>query len=156
MQTLTRMAALTAAVFAVALGLLAGGSPLAAQDWSLPCVGGMRVTAAELRQGDVIIVVWASWSPRSRGIEGRINALARKWNGRARVVAVNFQEEEAQVAGSAGQMGVPVCLDLDGAFSRRFDVSTLPGLLVLRNGEALVHERLPEDPDRRIAAVLDR
>ena len=140
----------------VALLMLVCFSPLAAQDWSLPCVGGSRITAAEVRQGDAIFIVWASWSPRSRDIEGRINAVARRWSGRARVVAVNFQEEQAEVAAMAGKLQVPVCLDLDGAFSRRFDVSTLPGLLVLRNGTPLVHERLPEDPNRRIAAVLDR
>lgn len=141
---------------AAALLVLGAAWPLSAQDWSLPCVGGSRITASEVRQGDAIFIVWASWSPRSRGIEGRINAVARGWSGRARVVAVNFQEEEAEVAAMAGKVQVPVCLDLDGAFSRRFDVSTLPGLLVLRNGTPLVHERLPEDPNRRIAAVLDR
>jgi thiol-disulfide isomerase/thioredoxin len=133
-------------------------SPLAAQERSLLCLGGGRITDAELHQGNAIVILWASWSPRSRGIAERINAIARRWGGRARVIAVDFQEDEDEVAAfvAKSKMDVPVCLDLDGAFSRRYDLATLPGLLVLRNGEAVVHERLPDDPDRTIAAALDR
>jgi thiol-disulfide isomerase/thioredoxin len=143
---------------AAVLVALVSAWPLAAQERSLPCLGGGRLTEAELRRGDAIVILWASWSPRSRGVVDRINAVAQRWGGRARVVAVNFQEEEGAVTAflASRKLDVPVCLDVDGAFSRRHDLATLPALLVLRDGQALVHERLPDDPDRTIAAALDR
>src|SRR5947207_15784825 len=57
---------------------------------SLTCVGGERLNEADLARGSTIVVVWASWSPRSRNIVERVGPLAGRWGSQARVVTVNF------------------------------------------------------------------
>lgn len=147
--------AFLALVLAV-LALAASAGPAAAQSVSLSCLGGARLSDGDLAQGTTIVVAWASWSPRSRDIAERVSALAGRWGGRARVVTVNFQEEppavERFLAGK--KLGAPVCLDTDGTFSRKYNVATLPGLLVVKNGEVKYHGKLPDDPDPVLTDAL--
>ncbi|MEA2601790.1 MAG: Redoxin [Acidobacteriota bacterium] len=127
-----------------------------AQELTLSCLGGERLSDADLARGATIVVVWASWSPRSRDIVQRVNPIASRWNGTARVVTVNFQEErqavEAFLAGKG--LGAPVCMDPEGAFSRRYNVATLPGLLVVKDGQVAYRGKLPDDADRIITDLL--
>jgi thiol-disulfide isomerase/thioredoxin len=138
------------------LALEALPAPAGAQEVSLSCVGGGRLSDGDLARGTTIVVVWASWSPRSRGIAPRIVALAGRWGSRARVMTVNFQEDGPAVEKFlAGQgLGVPVCLDPDGAFSRKYNVATLPGLLVVKDGQIAYRGKLPDDPDQVIGDLL--
>ncbi|MGD2115635.1 MAG: TlpA disulfide reductase family protein [Acidobacteriota bacterium] len=131
-------------------------SPAAAQDLSLPGLGGGRLTESDLAQGATVLVVWASWSPKCRDIVQRVNAIDRRWSGSARVVTVNFQEERSTVQEflSGQNLAAPVFLDLDGAFSKKNSVTTLPGLLVVRDGATAYRGRLPDDPDQVIGEIL--
>jgi thiol-disulfide isomerase/thioredoxin len=140
---------------AAALALLAA-LPLAAQDVRLSCGGGQSLSDADLARGATIIVVWASWSPRSRDIVERVNPLAARWGGRARVLTVNFQEERGAVDSFLAGKGlsVPVCLDTDGSFSKKYNVATLPGLLVVKDGQVAYRGKLPDDPDSVISGLL--
>lgn len=141
------------AVFALAL-FLAGSA--AAQDVRLSCLRGESLSEADLAQGVTIIVVWASWSPRSRDVVERVNPLAARWNGRARVLTVNFQEERSAIDGflAGKSLSVPVCLDADGSFSKKYNVANLPGLLVVKDGQVAYRGKLPENPDPVIADLL--
>jgi thiol-disulfide isomerase/thioredoxin len=140
------------------LALLAGlPGPVQAQDVNLACLGGGgRLAEADLARGATIVVVWASWSPRSRDIAERVSPLASQWSGRARFVTVNFQEDRAAVerfmAGKS--LGAPVCLDPDGAFSKKYNIATLPGLLVIKDGQVAYRGKLPDDPGQVISAAL--
>ncbi len=144
-------------VLALAL-MLGAGLPEAAsaQGINLSCLGGSRLAEADLARGTTIIVVWASWSPRSRDVVERVQALAGRWAGSARVLTVNFQEDgpaaEKFLAGR--NLGAPVCLDPDGAFSRKYNIATLPGLLVIKDGQVAYRGKLPDDPDRVLADLL--
>ena len=145
------------AVFVLVLALAAGVSGVArAQEISLSCLGGARLNEADLAQGTTIIVIWASWSPRSRDIVERVQPLASRWGDRARVLTVNFQEDGAAaekfLAGRS--LGAPVCMDPDGAFSRKYNVATLPGLLVVKDGQVAHRGKLTDDADRVIAGLL--
>jgi hypothetical protein len=144
-------------VLVLALGLLSGLARVsAAQEISLSCLGGERLGESDMARGTSIVVVWASWSPHSRDVVQRVNPIASRWNGSARVMTVNFQEErktvESFLAGKS--FGTPVCLDPDGLFSRKYSVANLPGLLVVKDGKVLFHGKLPDDPDRVIAELL--
>lgn len=143
------------AVMALAL-LWASAIPLGAQGGGLLGLGGERLAESDLAQGATIIVVWASWSPKSRDIVQRVNPLVQRWGGRARVVTVNFQEERGAVEGFLAGKGLsaPVFLDGDGAFSKKYAVATLPGLLILKDGQVAFRGKLPDDPDRVIGEVL--
>lgn len=144
-----------AVLLAVAL-LAAPWQPLAAEDEGLPGLDGSRLTEASLSEGDTILVVWASWSPRSRDIGRRVAALAATWGARARVVCVNFQEsaDRARSFARAQAIEVPVYLDRDAAFAKRYAVTALPFLLVVSDGETAFAGRLPADPDAAIARAL--
>ncbi len=148
---------LTAVSTAAALLALAGAVPVPAQGGGLSGLGGERLSDADLAQGTTILVVWTSWSPRSRDVVPRVNAIAERWGGRARVGTVNFQEDRGAVeAFLAGKpLAVPVYLDRNGAFSKRYAVATLPGLLILKDGQVAFRGRLPDDPDRVIASHLN-
>jgi thiol-disulfide isomerase/thioredoxin len=143
-------AALALAVFA------ASAAPAPAQGARLTGLGGERLTEADLAQGTFIFVFWASWSPRSRDVVARVNPIAQRWQGRARVATVNYQESRGEVeAFLAGKgLAVPVFLDPDGSFSKQYAVATLPGLLILKNGQVAFRGKLPDDPDRVIAGTL--
>ena len=144
---------LSALLMAVAgLGCLSG--PAAAQG--LGGLRGERLAEADLAQGTTIVVVWASWSPHSRDIVERVNPIASRWGGQARVVTVNFQEDRGAVERflSGKNLSAPVFLDTDGSFSKKHTVVNLPGLLILRDGQPVFRGKLPDDPDRVIADAL--
>jgi len=150
MKTASRLWLLAFVLFAC-LGRLSG-----AQEISLSCLGGERLSEGDMSRGVNIVVVWASWSPRSRDIVQRVSPIVSRWKGSARVSTVNFQEErqtvESFLAGKS--FGAPVCLDPDGLFAHKYNVANLPGLLVVKNGQVLFHAKLPDDPDRAIAELL--
>jgi thiol-disulfide isomerase/thioredoxin len=127
-----------------------------AQEVTLSCLGGERLSEADLARGATIVVIWASWSPRSRDIVQRVGPIVSRWSGSARVVTVNFQEERQAVDGFlAGKgFGAPVCMDPEGVFSRKYNVATLPGLLVIKDGQVAYRGKLPDDADRVIADLL--
>jgi thiol-disulfide isomerase/thioredoxin len=143
------------ALLAVALaGLLCG--QVAAQEVRLNGLAGEQLSDAEMGQGTTIVVVWATWSPRSRDIAERVRPLAGRWGARARVLTLDFEEDrrtvEAFLAGKS--LGAPVFLDSDGAFSKKYAVATLPGLLVVKDGKVAYHGKLPDDADRVIGEVV--
>jgi thiol-disulfide isomerase/thioredoxin len=138
------------------VSLLLAAPPAAAQGIHLRGTKGEQLTEADLAQGVTIVVVWASWSPRSRDIVERVNPLAERWGGKARVVTVDFQEEAPAVQGflAGRSLAVPVFLDSDGGFAKKYAVATLPGLLVLRDGQVAYRGKLPDDPDRVIGQTV--
>lgn len=144
-------------LLAVFAGLVA---PVAAQGPGpgpvLQGLGGERLSDADLAQGATIFIVWASWSPHSRDVVQRVNQVAQRWSGKARVVTVNFQEDRGAVESflAGKNMGATVFLDADGAFSKRYAVATLPGLLIIKDGRVAYRGKLPDDPDRVIVEIL--
>ena len=131
------------------LSLLASSSPVWAADdeEGLPGLDGGSLTETDLAEGFTIIVVWASWSPRSRDIGERVAELESRWGERARVITVNFQEtaEEAREFARKQRLRVPVYLDREAAFAKRHAVTSLPYLLVVGNGKTEFAGRLPSE-----------
>ena len=117
---------------------------------------GGELRPADLNQGVVIMVVFASWSPRSRNIVPQVNAIVDKWGGQARVVMVSFQEDAAAVEGflSGKRPKATVYLDQDGDFSKSYAVTHLPSLLILKDGTTGFSGKLPRDPDTVISQTI--
>lgn len=145
----------TALLALLCLALVAA-APAAAQDIRLQGLGGERLADSDLARGTTIVIVWASWSPRSRDIVARVNPVAQRWGGQARVVTVNFQEERGAVESflAGKNLGATVFLDPDGAFSKKYAMATLPGLLIIKDGQVVYRGKLPDDPDRVIGEFL--
>ena len=119
-------------------------------------LGGGELTSGDLAKGKTLVVVWASWSPRCRDIVERANALDARWHGEARVVTVDFQEDPAAIRSflKGKSLKPPVFLDRDGEFSKALAVTSLPGLVVVRDGEVRYQGRLPADADAAIGEAL--
>ena len=149
---LTAVVALLAAALGASLAL-AASVPAGVR---LAGLAGGELTSAELGRGKSLIVVWASWSPRCRDIVARVNALDARWHGEARVVTVDFQEDPAAIEAFLKGKGLtaPVYLDRDGEFSKSLAVTSLPGLVVVRDGEIRYQGRLPADADASISEAL--
>jgi len=141
----------------VLVGVLGAGAPAAfAQEVHMVSMTGERLGDGDLVKGITIAVVWATWSPRSRDIVERVQPLAGRWSSRARFVTVDFEEERPVVAAflASRSMAAPVFLDADGAFSKKYAIATLPGLLVLKDGKVVYHGKLTDDPDKLITDAL--
>jgi thiol-disulfide isomerase/thioredoxin len=123
---------------------------------NLGALGGESLTDADLARGTTIVVLWASWSPRSRNIVERVNALAAHWQAKARVVTVDFEEDRQAVTVFLAGKGltVPAYLDPDGLFAKRYAIATLPGLLVVKDGAVAYRGQLPDNPERVLAPLL--
>ncbi len=152
MKTPLRLLAALCAAFA----LLAAAVPANAQGVLLRGLGGEQLAEADLAQGATIFVVWTSWSPHCRDIVERVNPLVQRWSGKARVVTLNFQDNRQAVEGflAGKQLGTTVFLDTDGAFSKKYALTNLPGLLIIKDGKVVYKGKLPGDPDRVIVEVL--
>lgn len=145
---------LTAILAILCLAVVA--APVSAQDIRLQGLGGERLADSDLARGTTIVILWASWSPRSRDIVARVNPLAERWGGKARVVTVSFQEERGAVEGFLSGKGLraPVFLDSDGTFSKKYALAIIPGLLIIKDGQVVYRGKLPDDPDRVISEFL--
>ncbi len=124
---------------------------------ALPGLDDGQLTAADLARGSTLLVVWASWSPRCRDLGARIDRLAATWSDRARVASVVFQEDPETVreAVEHGRLQAPVYLDPTGDFSQQHAVTTLPMLLIFRNGELAFRGKLAANPDAVVERVLN-
>ncbi len=128
----------------------------AAAEFRLSGADGGELTHASLATGDTLVVVWASWSPRCRDLPERMAKLKIDWGKKAEIVSVNFQEEKAVVREylASSPLGVPTYLDRDGQFSKDHAVTTLPGLLVYREGSLVLKATLGADTDRALRRSL--
>ena len=132
-------------------------APVSAQEKGLPGLAGDRLSERDLAEGATIVVVWASWSPRSRDLGERLAAIDKRWGKRARVISVNFQEtpDKARAFVEGQKLRVPVYLDRDANFAKRHAVTSLPFLLVLVDGKTGFAGKLPADVDAAIGRALE-
>jgi thiol-disulfide isomerase/thioredoxin len=143
----------------VAMSLLFSGvvapSALGESGESLRTLDGSALKAEAL-EGDVILVFFASWSPRCRDVAERAKELRAKWGSRARVFLVAFQEGEEEVRDflGAAHRDVDVLRDVDGSFSKRHGITTLPSLLVIEGGSVSFRGRLPSDADSVLRPIF--
>ncbi len=71
-------------------------------------------------------------------------------------MTVNFQEKPPAVRRflSGQELSAPVFLDTSGAFSKRHAVTTLPGLVIYKNGRVAYQGKLPADAEALIGRTL--
>jgi len=123
---------------------------------TLDGLDGGKLHEAELLKQTSLVVVWASWSPHCRQIPEQVAALKREWGGKARVVTVDFEEGARTVREFLANrpMRAPVFLDSDGAFSKKYGVTSLPGLVVFKDGKPVYRGRYPDDPKTVLSPIL--
>ncbi len=127
-------------------GLFASGEGLTSLDGAS--------AASSLSSGTQVLVVFASWSPRCRGVVATSNDLVQALGGRAQVSLVAFQEEASAVRSFVGnQAKAGLLLDPNGDFAKRHAVSALPGLVVLEGGTVKYAGPLPADTAATLKAA---
>lgn len=147
----------TALLLFAALSLAGSALALAQEpEVTLSGLDGGKLHESELLKRTTLVVVWASWSPHCRDIPQRVAALGRNWGGKARVVTIDFEEEPRTVHAflAKGPMHAPVFLDSDGAFSKKYGVTSLPGLVVFKDGKVAYRGRFPDDPRGLLTPLL--
>jgi hypothetical protein len=152
-MTALRRPLLLAIAALLTLGAAAGA---AAQEFHLTGMAGERLADADMAKGVTIVIVWASWSPRSHDLVERVKPLAVRWGSQAHMLTVDFEEDRKaiQLFLVGKQLPLPVFLDSDGAFSKKYAVATLPGLLIIKDGTVAYRGKLTDDADRIIADAL--
>ena len=140
---------------AVACMLLIG-SVAFGQGVELVGLDGENLSELELQQGSVVVIVWTTWNRSNRPVFDRINEIVEQWGDRARVIAVNLQEEWGTVEDSINNQTLlaPVYLDPDGAFCKKYAATRLPNLIVFRDGVLAFNGALPDDPNRLLREIL--
>lgn len=144
-------------VFAfVALAAIASTPAPAQETTPLVTLDG-DVVAGDLARSDLIAVFFASWSPRCRGVVDEANNLQRRWGSRAKVVLVAFQEDAAEVESFllGKNPRVQVLRDPRGSFSKKYGITTLPSLLVVKDGVTVFSGRFPADPSSILGPLFE-
>ncbi|MEE8390436.1 MAG: redoxin domain-containing protein [Anaerolineae bacterium] len=112
----------------------AGRSPLprkgfTAPDFTLETLDGQTITLSDLQGQAVLINFWATWCLPCRKEMPAIQQVYEQYRDQGFIVlAVNLQEQDAQVAAFAGQLGLtfPILMDRDGGVFDRYRVMALP------------------------------
>ena len=102
---------------------------------------GLAVSSSEFEEtvlgSDVPVLVdfWAEWCGPCKAIGPAIEQLATEYEGRAKVVKVD--------------------VDNEGDLASRYGVMSIPALLVFKNGK-VVDQMVGAAPKQQIAALIDR
>lgn len=121
-----------------------------AADFSLPALDGEEVKLAEvLRDGEAVLVFWATWCPPCvasipeirkfyAGEQAREKETGRK---RVTVLSVNIGERKEAVAAFAARHRIdyPVLLDADNAVARAYQVRGVPTVVLIERGGRIRH-----------------
>lgn len=146
----------TVPIFLISLGLLvvAGCEPAAsnwtplepsvpAPEFSLPALGGGRVSLSDVRGQVVIMEFWATWCGPCHYSTPSLEAIYRAYHHRGvTVLLVNAGESAEDVRAWAGQrFTAPILLDEDGQVARLYQVHGIPRLLVIDQGGQIRYDR---------------
>jgi cytochrome c biogenesis protein CcmG/thiol:disulfide interchange protein DsbE len=100
-----------------------------APDFTLQTLDGRSMTLSDLRGQAVLINFWATWCPPCRLEMPAIQQVYDQYRDQGfEVLAVNLQEQNAQVSAFAEEMGLtfPILFDRDGSVSHTYLVRSLP------------------------------
>ena len=131
----------------------------AAPEFQLQQVNGQTISLEDLRGHPAVIIFWTSWCPICKAEASEFNRLARRHRASGiRVLGINIQESEKRTRAGIKDFGIryPVARDTDASVARRYQVVATPTVIFL-DAEGVIKyrgARLPEDYDRRLAALL--
>jgi peroxiredoxin len=101
----------------------------AAPDFTLDTLAGQSVSLPGLRGQAVLINFWATWCPPCRAEMPAIQQVYEQYRDRGfTVLAVDLQEDDAQVAAFVEELGLtfPILMDRDGTVAAQYRVKALP------------------------------
>ncbi len=101
----------------------------AAPDFTLQTLDGRSMTLSDLRGRAVLINFWATWCPPCRLEMPAIQQVHNQYRDQGfEILAVNLQEQNAQVSAFAEEMDLtfPILFDRDGSVTNTYLVRSLP------------------------------
>lgn len=116
------------------------------------------VTLETLHGQPVVLDFWATWCKPCRASLPHLNELAKKYNGRARIIAVNAESEaESKQIETRDQLKLEIPVAYDGVIAAgQFNVEVLPTTVVLdKEGKIVETFQGSANPDA-IGRVLDK
>lgn len=140
----------------VALLLLPSARAVAIDTSGLTRLDGTEVSPGDLPD-NAILIVFATWSPKCRRIVARSNAIQERWGSVAPVFLVDFQEDAAAVEEFFGSdwPQAEVLLDRRAAFSKAHSITSLPGVLAIKDGTPAFRGKLPADIDSVLRPIYE-
>lgn len=142
-------------VLALAANPSRGAAPL---DFSLPRLGGgAAVRLADYRGAPVVVDFWATWCEPCKASLPEHEKLAHEFEGRAAVVTISVDEEDAPVLRfmERRQLHLAVGRDPAGTTAAAFGVTAMPYAVVL-DGRGGVVERVEGEPYPALRKALER
>ena len=86
--------------------------------------------------GPVLVDFWAPWCPPCKALSPMIESLAQQFQGRAKVVKVNVDENDGSAA--------------------RYNIKALPTLVLFNDGQEVERQvGIPANPQQSLSALLD-
>jgi thiol-disulfide isomerase/thioredoxin len=137
------------------LAPMGGGDP--APTFRLPLLGGGEFS---LEPGTVTVLdFWATWCAPCRAELPHVDAVARRYQGKVRFVAVDAEGPEVRPAVEelrrSLQLSLPIALDGDDV-SGLYKVTNLPTLVMIARDGTIAHVLLGIRDEDEISRVVER
>lgn len=99
-----------------------------APDFTLATLDGGTLTLSELRGQPVVLNFWATWCPPCRTEIPALEQVYTELDGDVLIIGVDVQEDPAEVAAFAQEIGMtyPVALDTQADVARLYQVRAYP------------------------------
>ena len=152
---------------ALALSLLLAPAVLRAQDLGIPIGSTAPAVALEtldgkpanlsqyLGKGPVLIEFWASWCPNCKLLEPKLDAVAKKYAGKIKLVAVavsvNQSVERAKRYQAQHKLPVEMLYDRKGDASEAYDTPATSYVVVVNKAGKVVYTGAGGDQDLEAA-----
>jgi peroxiredoxin len=126
-----------------------------APGFTLESSGGEQVSLSSFTgRKPVLLIFWATWCPYCNAAIPAINDMQSRLSDRLQVLAVNFKEGRAKVAGFMKEKKVAftVLYDGKGEVARKYGVAGIPTyVLIDKNGRIVYYDNVPpQDMEKRL------
>ncbi len=140
---------------------LPGGAEIGkpAPDFTLPGLGGDRISLKTFRGKVVLIDFWATWCPPCRNAMPGLNELyKRNFNRGFEVLAVSLDESPEPVRGFAKAENILFPVAVSGTdVAKQYGVTQVPAVFLLDKNGIVVHSAVGHSPalEKRIAGWVE-
>ena len=128
-------------------------SALPQKGYLAPALEGVTLSGSPISlddvQGKVLLInFWATWCPPCRLEMPAMQAIYTRYKDQGfEILAVNLQEQDAQMSAFVDEMGLtfPILVDRDGSLSSVYRVTSLPTTFVV-DREGVIRDRIVGGP----------
>jgi peroxiredoxin len=131
-----------------------------APDFSLPSLGGKKVTLSEFKGKAVFLNFWATWCPPCKDEMPSMEKIYREQKGKLEILAVSIDKGSKEVAAFKKEydLSFPILLDPDNLVAALYELAFVPTTyLIDRAGNVVFRETQYRDwTDPEARKLLDK